>query len=455
MPSLSSVARSLRLGKRRVSLGLAVLTLGLAVPTATVCFGVQPAAGLEHAAQVPQSDAWSAVRTDAELVVDTDPAGTEAKVLANAWGVSVETARQWRKTEFALGEFATKAESAAGARLAGSWIEWRPEPHLVVELTRGRAISAVGRAVRGAAGGVDVRYTARHSQTELVQMANLEKNSARRELGVDVVTGVDPVHNLIFVEVPAGASADRTRRDVRAQSARLGVPAVVESAEANVVPANRGGRYTKYCTSGFSVRGNSSGRYGYTVAAHCGNDQPYLWYSNLSARTPWHPTTFMGESFASDVQWHAMEPGATNGQAAEPLFQVSTTEARQQRGIWAPRVGDLVFNWGSRSLNSQPSYGTVVARGTSPGSFCGALVKDPCGNTFVRVEGSATHLRVCRGDSGGPIYSGNLAVGISTTMAVSTRTSECTPSSGTVKYWYAPMSILQRDLGVTLYTTIY
>lgn len=88
----------------------------------------------------------------------------------------------------------------------------------------------------------------------------------------------------------------------------------------------------------------------------------------------------------------------------------------------------------------------------SPGTACGESPYDQeCGDTFVRVTGIGEFLRACRGDSGGPVYSGNYAAGIFTHYVEYNGTG-CTHPSSTATIYFQPMSAVQAVLGVTLFT---
>jgi hypothetical protein len=175
----------------------------------------------------------------------------------------------------------------------------------------------------------------------------------------------------------------------------------------------------QYCTSGFVV--TDGARTGLVTAAHCPD--------SLTYRDPQGgdiPLTFLGQwgwSF-QDVQLHLGEAEHS------PLFYADA-EKKVARTITAARsrvstrVGDIVCRRGETS-----GYGcseVELAEYAPPGDLCGG----PCAPTWVTVKGA------CRGgDSGGPVFTGTVALGIVKGGGTHSRSGKC-------DYWfYMPVDFM-------------
>ena len=204
---------------------------------------------------------------------------------------------------------------------------------------------------------------------------------------------------------------------------------------------NRGGRHLTGCTSAFTVRHPATDTRGYLTAGHCGNTQDYIWWSDGS----WRPATFVEQRWNSslDVQWHRVDPVT---QAVAPLFHVSKTVARPQGSVSSVLPGAQICKWGSRSLSY--TCGNVTSINFAP-SQCGPS-GGPCSNAFVRVSiGSGN---TCKGDSGGPWFVGNTAVGVHN-GASPYLTAEDLCASGSNKHaHFTPIPTALGTLGLALFT---
>jgi hypothetical protein len=160
-----------------------------------------------------------------------------------------------------------------------------------------------------------------------------------------------------------------------------------------VDPAN-GKRYA--CTTGFVV--TDGARRGIVTAAHCPDMVTYIGPAGTREEL-----SFAGQWGAGhqDVQLHL-----TN-QADRPLFYADSGKqlARtlsHSRPRPAIRAGDAVCRRGETSGYSCSQV--ELTDYSPPGDLCGG----PCAPAWVTVPGPS-----CRGgDSGGPVFSGNVAFGI-------------------------------------------
>ncbi len=155
--------------------------------------------------------------------------------------------------------------------------------------------------------------------------------------------------------------------------------------------------------------------------------------------------TFVEQRWNSslDVQWHRVDPVT---QAVAPLFHVSKTVARPQGSVSSVLPGAQICKWGSRSLSY--TCGNVTSINFAP-SQCGPS-GGPCSNAFVRVSiGSGN---TCKGDSGGPWFVGNTAVGVHN-GASPYLTAEDLCASGSNKHaHFTPIPAALGTLGLALFT---
>ncbi len=379
---------------------------------------------------------------DAE--VGKDGPGPDAEILAEQYGVSVEVMYEYMQAEERLGVLANTARKLAGDRLAGSWLEWNPGPHLVVSLTDGPALPEVEGVLDAARESVEVRYGAKASLATLRAGAAVVYEKLAPAAGLRVSTYVLESGGQVVVTVEGVGTGDASAADIAAFTdsvSRVGVPVTVKTTGGSAQYENRGGRFLTQCTSAFVVW-NEYYR-GYLTAGHCGSTQDYKWWSDGS----WRPTTYVRElwDYLRDVQLHRHVPGQ---QLFEPLFHASVADARHQDGVYSYGEGSNICKWGSRSNVTLCTKVTAIDfRPASCGPYNG-----PCADVFVIVNLSDVAIS-CRGDSGGPWFHNNLAAGIHS-GAANYYSDDQACISGTNRYaYFTPISNALGPLGVALLTS--
>lgn len=329
-------------------------------------------------------------------------------------GIPTEDMYQYLVQQESLNGLAPRIAAAAGPRFAGVWVDWRPEPVLVVSITGAEGMPLVAH-VAGVDGAVEVRYGARHARAALER--GLEAALRRGEAATGTLASgyVDDEHNRVVVTVPHDratlARGERAREGFVEILETLDVAYLVEVEAGAAQLENRGGRYLRNCTSGFVVRG-ASGQAGYLTAGHCPPDQDYKWWSDGiyrdvelavsgSAREVW--------SASVDVQWHGH---IARNQAFEPLFHDSRTTVRRQTGIASYSQGSELCKWGTRS--EKIACGPDISTTWQPSGNCGSVAGVRCARTYVAIDlGTGVRLS-CEGDSGGPWFIGGNAAGVHT-----------------------------------------
>lgn len=269
-----------------------------------------------------------------------------------------------------------KLDRALGANSLGSYVD--ASGKLVVNVTD-QASAATVRA-----SGATPKFVA-HSAA---QLAKLEASLARAPRVVGSAWGTDPVSNQVVVSIPAGAKGAGA---LTAAARAAGSAARVEMLSAPITKtisggdAIYGGQYR--CSLGFNVR-NSAGAYFFLTAGHCGNIAS-TWYAN-SAKT-----TLLGNTAGSSF------PG--NDYA---IVRYATSYTNHPGTV------------GSQDITSAgtPAVGsTVTRRGSTTGIHSGTVQQ--LNATVNYAEGSVSGLirtTVCAegGDSGGSLYRGTTAFGL-------------------------------------------
>ena len=316
-------------------------------------------------------------------------------------------------------------------RLAGLFIEHRPDHRVVVLLTGKRKMPAGTIIAGGRSVPVVFRTGAKATQAAVVAAIRRHQAQIREALDRPPAMGADPRTGELVVLVHRKDAQWQTAEALDARfEALTGVPVRIrvmdgEGADlgleggarvSGVVPES--GR-REYCTSGFVV--TDGARTGLVTAAHCPD--------SLTYRDPQGgdiPLTFLGQwgwSF-QDVQLHLGDAEHS------PLFYADAAKTVVRsitgvRGRASSRVGDIVCRRGETS-----GYGCSELELTDfapPGDLCGG----PCAPTWVTVKGG------CRGgDSGGPVFTGTVALGIVNGGGSHSRSGKC-------DYWfYMPVDFM-------------
>ncbi|MGC5019166.1 S1 family peptidase [Micromonospora sp. DT47] len=261
-------------------------------------------------------------------------------------------------------------------RTAGSWLD-PASGRTVVAVTDARAAASVR-----AAGGI-ARLVGRSA-------AALERTQARVDLGVTgTAMYVDPVSNQVVVGVDSSVGA--------AQLARIRAAVAVTGGAARITPiagtlsmrisggdAIYGGGYR--CSLGFNVRSGST--YYFLTAGHC-TDLSATWYANSALSTKLGDRT--GTSF----------PGNDYGIVRYTNTSVTVSGTVGSQDITS--AGDAYVGQ------------AVTRRGSTTGTRSGTVTGL---NATVRyAEGTvrgmiATNVCAEGGDSGGPLYAGSVALGL-------------------------------------------
>lgn len=291
-------------------------------------------------------------------------------------------------------------------RLAGISIEHQPNYRILVLLTGAEPVAGRSITIGGMSVPVVFRTGARATRTQIVSAMLQYRSLLDRELPNSRGIGLDQRSGelvlLVTTTAAARIGADRIR--ARAEAA-TGVPVRIEIADpparnlsvkggARLEGSSEGRRYA--CTTGFVV-GKGEQR-GILTAAHCPDSPTYL--DPDGTRIPLEFGGHWGVGH-QDVQLH-VTPAADR-----PLFYAdrrigALRELTTWRNRTTLRAGEFVCKWGESSHYSCSEV--QLTDYAPPGELCGG----PCKPMWVTMTGPQ-----CRaGDSGGPVFLGTTAFGI-------------------------------------------
>lgn len=302
------------------------------------------------------------------------------------------------------------AASLGSTHTAGSYVD--AAGHSVV------AVTDAATAARVRAAGAVPRTVARSGRM-LNSIKSALDASTLRIPGTS--WAVDPTTNRVLVSVDSTVTGAKLAR-MRAGLARYGSAVRLTHVSGTFRPTIRGGdaiyagQYR--CSLGFNVR-SSSGAYYFLTAGHCGNIAS-AWYANASHTT--RIGTRSGSSFPGNdyalikyVSGYTNHPGTVGSQditsAGTPSVGQTVTRRGSTTGVHSGRV---------TALNATVNYAEGTVRG---------LIR-----TTVCAEG---------GDSGGPLYRGTRAYGLT-----SGGSGDCTFGGTT---FFQPVTEALNHYGVHVY----
>lgn len=342
------------------------------------------------------------VQTQAEALAD------DAIQYAAQFGVTPDEALRRLKAQQASVAATDAIRAEFASRLAGISIEHQPEYRIAVLLTGGEPV-----ADRSAA-GVPIVFRTGAKATHVEALAAMHKHliDFRADLPNARGAGYDQRTGEVVLLVTADDAWRFGIDSIRARAEQAGgVPvrvAVNELRESNLgvdVSVSGGGRVEgvstvtgrqSLCTSGFVV--TDGDRNGIATAAHCPDELTYVDRDGATTPLPFVAQWGLGYH---DVQIN-LSPESTgplfySNRGAGTLRRVTTW-----RNVASTRAGDFVCHYGESS-----GYSCATVELTDyapPGDLCGG----PCSPTWVTVQGPSC----IPGDSGGPVFSGEVAFGI-------------------------------------------
>jgi Alpha-lytic protease prodomain len=332
--------------------------------------------------------------------------------IAGATALVAGTLLMATQAQAATAESASTLSAQLAGNSAGSYLD-RATGRMVVTITD----AAYSTQVR-AAGAVP--RVVKHGSAQLNQATAALDRSAR-------ITGtawsIDPVTNQVVVSVDSTVGGTALAR-LHAVTARLGDAVRVEqvagafSVRIAGGDAIYGGQYR--CSLGFNVV--SGGTYYFLTAGHCGNIAS-TWYSNSSH------TSVLGTTAGSTFPGHDYAIVRYTGSAAHPGSVDTYGGSQDIVSAGNATVGQTVRRSGS---TTHVHSGTVTATNATV-NYAEGTVRGLI-RTTVCAEG---------GDSGGPLYAGTVALGLT-----SGGSGNCT-SGGTT--FFQPVTAALSAYGVSVF----
>jgi streptogrisin C len=339
-----------------------------------------------------------AVETHSEAVAD------DAAQYASQFGVT--TAEAVRRLEAQESTVATTDAIARefGARLAGISIEHSPAFRIVILLTGTDAVAD------RSADGVPIAFRTGAKATHVQALQALRRHliDLRADMPNARGAGYDQRTGEVVLLVTR-SDADRIGIDaIRARAEEVGgvpVRVVVNELNESNMSVDGGGRVEglnlqtgrrNLCTTAFVITNGETNAI--TTAAHCPDELSYVDRDGASVTLPmigswgaaYRDVQINGSADSPDPLFYSNRPAGTLRQLAS------------WRNVASTRAGDFVCHYGE---SSGYSCSTVeLTDYAPPGDLCGG----PCFPTWVTVKGPSC----VPGDSGGPVFSGDVAFGI-------------------------------------------
>ncbi len=325
--------------------------------------------------------------------------GSDIAVIAAAKGITQAEAARRLDLQRDIGKLEATLMEVAEDIFAGLWIEHEPDFAVEVRFTNtllgGAMVDQLSRELAGEVKFRVDRFDASLRELEALQeKVVLEARMAKIDVDSDINIRANHVE-LMTTDLPALEASLDTLRVQHAETLQL----IAVDALAYPEQPLRGGRPLSTCSTGFTVRHNSTGQVGVLTAAHCGNSQTYL---DTGQSLPFRSEK---QSGSEDVQWHSRACNMTVPNEFDSGMGIRTVDGTVHRN--QQPIGAIVCRHGK---TTPYRCGKIKAK-----NVCPSFVQS-CSSTFIRVEpilGQPTPLSA-GGDSGGPWFVENFAYGIHT-----------------------------------------
>lgn len=322
----------------------------------------------------------------------------DARAYAADYGVSEREADRRLDLQVEIGELDRELMAKEGDTFAGLWIQNEPRYKVIARFTK-RGKKTIKPYVSG--GPLEKLVQVRPADATLndLEAAQDEATAMAERLDVPSQSGIDVISNRAYVNVE---SKERFNSAMQRKKADLPEQAAVDEVDELLEPSAGmyGGLNLRVpngvdCTTGFSVINTRSRATGTTTAAHCSD---YVYRG--SRRLPVVTGSLTGPY---DFQWHTTpylrdRPLVRDNYRFRPISRA--------RGRFFLPIGARVCHYGAGG--KIPEYRCGIIRDRSFGGLSG--VNRPT-NTYIKVTNYQNDIEDL-GDSGGPWYRGQTALGI-------------------------------------------
>jgi hypothetical protein len=322
----------------------------------------------------------------------------DARMYAADYGVTIEEALRRLELQEDVGELRASLVSNEAATFGDLEILHEPSFRVVAYFTQGGE-QTIQPYVQGTPleGIVETRQVG--ATLAELEAAQAEAISYYEAQGVRFDAGIDVTQNRAEIYLTDETRAQLRSKKKRTQNAQQLPAHVVEvTVDALAAPADDfyAGRAMNTCTSGYTVRARN-GNEGFVTAAHCSDRQKF----NGTVM----PFQKQNMRDTHDVQWHT---------SPKPYDDKAWFLDRDDRGSSIREVHQV------RDREHQQVGEYVCKAGMTSGSTCGRIVNRyyrpsyirSADATFIRVERDGRRPMMQPGDSGGPVFRGNTALGI-------------------------------------------
>lgn len=317
---------------------------------------------------------------------------SDAEAVAEFQGISIEEARDAEELLDEAGELQARLMSEQPDSFGGMHFSYSPvEVTVFWDDSEGQGIPTA----------VDEhsQFTVEHVETSLADLEEVQQgaNEQLEASGVSSDTWINVEDSRIQVEVvetDAASASQAVEENLARNSSLAGAEDLIEIETVPELAQDEyvfGGMNVDNCTSGFVVRNANTGALNGTTAGHCDSANTYGEYTGTL-----HASYYSGPR---DVRMHYF------GGSANPIPDF--WQGSEYRAVLAtqPRDSTIVG-------------GTVCKYGVETGATCGEIASiyhtpsyvPSAANTFVRVDATSGQYSD-GGDSGGPVYYGNVAFG--------------------------------------------
>ena len=352
------------------------------------------------------------------------PASSEIAQYGKDFGVSAKVAEERLETQQRGASIVAELKVALGRGYAGVWFD-NETGEFVVPLLPGADHAAAAAKLTARGLGQDYRAaSARWSWDDL--RAGHEGLDGELlpliEAGL-IRTSLDPRANAVLVELAAGLQGSQSAQVRRAAAAaKVDVElkqGSAQSFEEEAVSCSSEARSCGYplrggvaisigCTAGFKAVGNTYGNRFMLTAGHCADDWPtvYAWDSTESEPYGGYKEKKIGPTAAVDFpghDWAAINANGSEWDGSPWPSEVALWGVDNQR----------LINYEGYSYLGEYVCHTGTATGTSCG-YVSQLDKTAHYNDGTIVDHVVQVEPICIyfGDSGGPVLTGNTALGI-------------------------------------------
>ncbi len=314
---------------------------------------------------------------------------------SRAYGVTEREAAQRQTATMRAGQLERQLQALHPETFAGLYIEHVPDFRVVVKLT-----STPIQTLRSFT--TDSRYTAviAPQSMEMMHAVQDEGDAQLRSAGIEFMSGIDIKRSMVTFHVKDVDRATRAMwRLLRAVDFVELLPTTGFVETTTISGGHRINGSDQRCTTGFNVF-DADNDLGITTAGHCDNVATYVGLSS--------PLVFQSENNQGDydVQWHK-----------EPSSGARHAQKNQIELVAGPTPTlDITSTLPSTSL---PVGASVCKSGYAGSYMCGTIIdknshsnhNNAIGN-YIRATSTTGDAMSVGGDSGGPVFVGNAAVGI-------------------------------------------